>query len=220
VRLKVFCELCIGFLGISATGVVSADAVTEYTSLASWNADVSNVSAYKFSGAVGVLTPFTSVTFGPGKFTTGQGFGLIFNDGQYGGGVQYVSDDPIAFGGGNKPASVTVSFNASANVTALAFTLGADSQASNVDISVNGSALAPVAVSPAFPTAFFAATDTSGPITNITFTSLNFGEMDVINSYATARAVAAAPEIDPASATSAMTLLFGGLAVLRARKRA
>lgn len=29
-----------------------------------------------------------------------------------------------------------------------------------------------------------------------------------------------APEIDPASATSALTLLFGGLAVLRGRKRA
>ena len=28
-----------------------------------------------------------------------------------------------------------------------------------------------------------------------------------------------APEIDPASATSALTLLFGGLAVLRGRKR-
>jgi hypothetical protein len=32
--------------------------------------------------------------------------------------------------------------------------------------------------------------------------------------------VATAPEIDPASATSALTLLFGGLAVLRGRKRA
>jgi hypothetical protein len=29
-----------------------------------------------------------------------------------------------------------------------------------------------------------------------------------------------APEIDPASAASALTLLFGGLAVLRGRKRA
>jgi hypothetical protein len=218
--LKVFWELCIGSLGIFATGLVSADAVTEYTSLANWTADISNASVYKFSGAIGALTPFTSVTFGPGTFTTGQGFGLIFNDGQYGSGVQYVSDDPIAFGGGDQPASVTVSFNASANVTALAFTLGTDSQASNVDISVNGRALAPVAVSPAFPTAFFAATDISGPITNITFTASNFGEMDVINSYVTASAVTSAPEIDAASATSAMTLLFGGLAVLRARKRA
>jgi hypothetical protein len=199
---------------------VSADTLTEYNSLASWTADVGNVSNYKFSGAIGELTPFTSVTFGPGTFTTGQGFGLIFNDGQYGSGVQYVSDDPIAFGGGDQPASVTAAFDASANVTALAFTLGADSQASNIDISVNGGALAPVSVSPAFPTAFFAATDTSGPITNITFTASSFGEMDVINSYATARAVTAAPEIDPASAVSAMTLLFGGLAVLRSQKRA
>jgi hypothetical protein len=194
---------------------VSADAVTEYTSLASWNADVSNVSAYKFSGAIGDLTPFESVAFGPGTFTTPT-FGLIFNDNQYGVGVQYVSDDPIAFGGGYRPASVILSFDASANVTALAFTLGADSTASNINISVNGFALAPVAVSSAFPTAFFAATDTSGPITNITFTVPNVGEVDVINSYATASAVKA-PEIDPASATSAMTLLFGGLAVLRGR---
>jgi hypothetical protein len=212
--------LCIGFLGISVTGLASADGVSEYTSSASWSTAVNKVSDYGFSGAVGELTPFISVAFGPGTFTTGEGFGLLYNDGQYGTGVQYVSDDPAAFGGGSQLASVTVSFSAAADVTALAFTLGADSAASTVDVSVNGSALGPLAVSPAFPTTFFGATDTSGPITSITFTSLNFGEMDVIGSYSTASAVTKAPEVDPASATSMLTLLFGGLAVLRGRKRA
>jgi hypothetical protein len=113
-----------------------------------------------------------------------------------------------------------VSFSAAADVTALAFTLGADSQASTIDVSVNGSAVGPLAVSSSIPTTFFGATDKSGPITSITFTALNFGEMDVINSYATGRAVASAPEIDPASAASTLTLLFFSLAVLRGRKRA
>jgi hypothetical protein len=222
VSLKVLGGLCIGFLGISATGLASAEGVSEYTSAAGWTTAVNDVSDYKFSGAQGQLSVFgeSGVTFGPGTFTTGQGFGLIYNDGQYGSGVQYVSDDPIAFGGGNQPASVTVSFSAAADVTALAFTLGADSQASTIDVSVNGSALGPVAVSSSIPTTFFGATDTSGPITSITFTALNFGEMDVINSYAAGSAVAAAaPEIDPASAASTLTLLFFSLAVLRGRKR-
>jgi hypothetical protein len=47
----------------------------------------------------------------------------------------------------------------------------------------------------------------------------DFGEIDLINSYATASAVMA-PEIDPTTAASGLTLLLGGLAVLRARKRA
>lgn len=220
--LKVLGGLCIGCLGISATGLASAQGVSEYTSAAGWSTAVNDVSDYKFSGAMGPLSVFgeSGVTFGPGTFTTGQGFGLIYNDGQYGAGVQYVSDDPIAFGGGNQPASVTVSFRAAADVTALAFTLGADSQASTIDVSVNGSAVGPVAVSSSIPTKFFGATDTSGPITSITFTALNFGEMDVINSYATGSAVASAPEIDPASAASTLTLLFFSLAVLRGRQRA
>jgi hypothetical protein len=219
VRSKLFWELCLGLLGTLATGLVSAGAVTEYTSLASWTAGVNHVSAYQFSGATGELAPFNSVVFGPGTFTTGQGFGVIFNDGQYGSGVQYIADNPQAFGGGPQTPSVIATFGASADVTALAFTLGANSLASTIDISVNGSALAPVAVSAAFPTTFFAVTDTSGPITNITFSALNNIEMDVINSYASASAVAAAPEIDAASGTSALALLLGGLAMIHARKR-
>jgi hypothetical protein len=164
-----------------------------------------------------MLTPFNSTTLGPATFTTGDGFGEIFNDGQYGK-AQYISDNPQAFGGGDRVPSVIATFGASADVTALAFTLGANSLASTIDISVNGSALAPVVVSAAFPTTFFAVTDTSGPITNITFSALNNIEMDVINSYATATAVKTAPEIDPVSAMSAMTLLFGGLVVLRGRR--
>jgi hypothetical protein len=103
-----------------------------------------------------------------------------------------------------------------------AFTLGSENVGSNINISVNGSALAPLTVSTAFPTAFLGVIDTSGPITNITFTVSNFqltgdGEMDVIGSYATASAIMA-PEVDPTSAASGLTLLLGGLAVLRGRR--
>jgi hypothetical protein len=130
-----------------------------------------------------------------------------------------LSVDPIAFGGGNQPASVTVTFGAAADVTALAFTLGPDSQASTIDVSVNGSAFGPLAVSSSISTTFFGATNNSGPITSITFTALNFGELDVINSYAVGSAVASAPEIDPASAASTLASLFISLAVLCGRKR-
>jgi hypothetical protein len=232
VRSKVFTELCLGFLGTLAAALVSADTVTEYTSLASWNAEVSDVSVYNFSGAPGgYLAAFdgvTGVTFGPGTFTTPGNLGLIFNDGLFGNGVQYVAASPGAFEG-SLPAVVDVSFNTSADVTALAFTLGSEKVSSDINISVNGSSIDPLVVSTAFPTAFLGVTDTSGPITNIAFTVSNFNfpgppgteqEMDVINSYATARAVATAPEIDAVSAASAITLLFGSLAMLCGRKRA
>jgi hypothetical protein len=218
VRSKVLWELCIGLLGVLATGLVSADAVTEYTSLASWESAVNNVATYEITGSRGIDTfvGSTPVTYGPGTFTAAYDFGYIYSDGLYGADVQYFSDDPGQRG--PTTSAVTVSFNASADVTALAFTLGAAGQASNIDISVNGSAVAPLTVSPAFPTAFFAATDASGPITNIEFTESDVGETDVIGSYATARANA--PEIDPASAASGLTLLIGGALVIHGRRRA
>jgi len=112
-------------------------------------------------------------------------------------------------------------------VTALAFTLGSVDYSATIDVSVNGSALTPLGFSYGNPPIFLGLTDTR-PITDISFTivkaqygggntNYNPGEIDVIGSYSTATA-AAAPEIDPASATSAMTLLFGGLLVLRGRR--
>jgi hypothetical protein len=110
---------------------------------------------------------------GPGAFTTPGNLGLIFNDGLFGKGVQYVAAGPGAFGG-LAPATVVTSFDASADVTGLALNLGSENVGSDINISVNGSALAPLVVSTAFPTAFLGVTDASGPITNITFTVSNF----------------------------------------------
>jgi hypothetical protein len=219
-----------------AAGLASADAVTEYTSLASWDSAVSNVNTYKILAppdvSDGVVIPTPPInpfngelgeTIGPATFKTPGNLGLIFNDGAFGGGVQYVAASPGAFEG-TLPASVVANFDASADVTGLAFTLGSISLGPNISISVNGSALAPVIVSSAFPTAFLGVTDTSGPITSIAFTVSQStpggghgAEMDVIGSYATASAVVA-PEIDPTSAVSGLTLLLGGLAVLRGRR--
>jgi predicted membrane protein len=226
-RSKLFVELCIGFLGVLATGIASADSVTEYTSLASWDSAVSDVTTYTILappmfGALFVFNGETGEMIGPGTFTTPGNLGLIFNDGLFGN-VQYVAASPGAFEG-SLPATVVTSFDASAHVTALAFTLGSETIGSDINVSVNGLALAPLVVSPASPTAFLGVADISGPITSVAFTVSNFQgsateqEMDVIGSYATA--VAKAPEIDPASATSGLTLLLGGLAVLRGRKRA
>lgn len=115
-------------------------------------------------------------------------------------------------------ASVTVAFSAPADISALAFDLGAGDGPADIDISVNGSKLAPVVVSSRFPTMFFGVTDTKGPITSVTFSAVGSndpGEMDVINGYETAHArPTAAPEISSVAAPAALTLLFGLLAVL------
>jgi hypothetical protein len=219
-----------------AAGFVSADAVNEYTSLASWDSAVSGVTTYTILAppvySDGVLEPTPQVNpltgpiaIGPGTFTTPANLPIIFNDGAYGSGVQYFAASPRAFGDGG-PAIANVALSASSDITALAFTLGSVDYSATIDVSVNGSALTPLGFSYGNPPIFLGLTDIS-PITDISFTIVNAqygggntnynpGEIDVIGSYSTATAVAA-PEIDPASATSAMTLLFGGLAVLRGR---
>jgi hypothetical protein len=235
VRSKVFWELCIA-AGALAAGLVSADTVTEYTSLGSWDAAVTDVVSYAINGGVpagGLFEEGTlPVTFGPGTFVAnGNAAGYLVNDGAYGTGVQYFTDSIGLGGGDGTSASLTVSFNASTDVSALAFTIGTFSEGDYVNILVNGMPIAPITLSAGAPTsAFLGVTDTSGPITSTTFTvpisefsgrsDFNIGEIDVIGSYSTAKAVARAPEIDAASATGAITLLFGSLAVLRRRTRA
>lgn len=50
-----------------------------------------------------------------------------------------------------------------------------------------------------------------------TYSSVNH-QSQTVTTNATSEAVTAAPEIDPASALSAFTLLVGGLAVVRGRR--
>ncbi len=237
-RSKVFWELCIAFLGTLAAGLVSADAVTEYTSLASWNSAVSDVTTYTIltppfvSDGVVLPTPQVNpltgpIAFGPGTFTTPANLPIIFNDGAYGSGVQYFAASPQAFGDGG-PAIANVAFSASSDITALAFTLGSVDYSATIDVSVNGSALTPLGFSYGNSPIFLGLTHTT-PITDISFTLVNAqygggntnydpGEIDVIGSYATASAVTSAPEIDASSAAGGLTLLLGGLAVLRGRR--
>ncbi len=234
-----FWELCLGLLGTLATGLVSAQAVTEYTSLASWDSAVSNISTYTILAppyySDGVLEPtpadnFLSgpIAFGPGTFTTPGNEPVIYNDGFYGSGVQYFAASPQAQPGGI--AIANVAFSASSNITALAFSVGAEDYFANIDVSVNGSPLTPFGFSFGNPPIFLGLTSKT-PFKDISFTVVNAqygggntnydpGEIDVIGSYSTGSAVAQAPEIDLASATSAITLLFGGLAMLRGRKHA
>jgi hypothetical protein len=204
---------------------------SEYTSPASWDSAANGVTIYAFPPPTivsdGVAFPVSEnvfrgesgQTFGPGTFATPGNVEVLHKDGLYGNNVSYVSADPGVLPGGGS-ATVVVSLNASDDVAALAFDLGSDHEGATISIPVNGSVLAPFAVSTAFPTALIGVTDTSGPIRSITFTSspVNIpaaaGAMDVIGSYATAKAVATAPEIDPTFATSGITLLFAGLAML------
>ncbi|HEY1891069.1 MAG TPA: hypothetical protein VGG63_11720 [Steroidobacteraceae bacterium] len=229
---KSFRALLSGSIGILAVGLASAGTLAEYNSLAAWNAAVSNVSSYRISqlttGLGGETTPpevlgGMPVSFGPGVFTGDTGSGVIYNDGVYGTGIQYFSDDPRANGQHNAIAAVTVAFGAPDDISALAFDLGAGDGPSDIDISVNGSALAPIVVSSLFPTMFLGVSDTKGPITSVTFSAVgnNAGEMDVINGFQTAHArPTAAPELSSMAAPAALTLLFGLLAVLEGRRRA
>lgn len=223
---KTFHALLSGLVGISVAGLAAAGALSEFGSLAAWNAAVSNVASYQISEPTGEETLFggTPVAFGPGTFTGDSQSGVLYNDGLYGTGIQYFSDDPRAMGQHDAIASVTVAFGAPADISALAFDLGAGDGPADIDISVNGSKLAPVVVSSLFPTMFFGVTDTKGPITSVTFSAVGSndpGEMDVINGYETAHArPTAAPEISSVAAPAALTLLFGVLAVLEGRRRA
>lgn len=219
-RSKVYWGLLVGSLSLGASSTAFADDLTEYTSPAKWAPTVTGVSTYEFSGApTGGVSGSAGVSFGPGTFTTPGNVTLVFNDGLYGPGVQYVAASPGAFGSG-PPAAVDVSFKPSADVTALAFTLGSERAAADIGIFVNGAALAPITVSSGSPTAFFGVTDTTGPITNVAFAVENlkpgtqFSEVDVIGSYATAKPVKA-PEMDPNAAASAIALLLGAIAILR-----
>ncbi len=156
------------------------------------------------------------MAIGPGTFTGDTQSAAIYNDGLYGAGIQYFSDAPQSRSDHSDYGSVTVAFSAADDITALAFDLGAGLTSSEIDISVDGSAIAPVNVG------FFGVTDSKSPITSITFTEQEGPgeETDVIGSYQTASAQpTAAPEISPASAPAALTLLVGLLAVLHARRR-
>ena len=104
---KSFRALLSGVIGILAAGLASAGTLTEYSSLAAWNAPVSNVSSYRISqlttGLGGETTPPRSPRrhareLRAGVFTGDTGSGVIYNDGVYGTGVQYFSDDPRAEG--------------------------------------------------------------------------------------------------------------------------
>jgi hypothetical protein len=229
--------LCIGLLLTLAAGAASADDITEYTSLASWNANVTNptfntiAAPPTFSDGVleptPAVTPFdgdTGQTIGLATFTTPDNLGIIFNDGLFGKGVQYVAASPGAFGPGG-PATVIASFDPSENVSAAAFTVAAENTDGDINIAVNGVTLEQLVVSSDFPTAFFGVTDIAGPITSVSFTVSNFGppgsqgngsEMDVIRGYSVA--TVNAPEMDSSSTIGAITLLFGYIAVLRARR--
>jgi hypothetical protein len=227
---RTYCAVLIGWIGISAAGLASAGVLTEYSSLANWTAAISNVSTYQISevpGGLGYGGPqkgevlgSQSAAIGAGVFTGNTGSAWIYNDGAYGP-VEYFSDDPRSLGQHNVDGSVTVAFAAADDISALAFDVGAALVSDDIDISVNGSSLAPVAVSSTFPTSFVGVTDTAGPITSITFTDTDkVGEMDVIGGYETASASpTAAPEFSPTSAPAALTLLIGLLAVLSGRRR-
>lgn len=228
---KILRTLLSGLVGISITGFVAAGTLTEYGSLAAWNSAVGNIASYQISQltkGLGSPTPpevlgGMPVSFGAGLFTGDTHSGVIYNDDIYGSGIQYFSDDPRAMGQRGAFASVTVAFRGVADISALAFDLGAGDGPSDIDISVNGRKLAPIVLSSAFPTMFFGVTDTKGPIRSVTFSTAgsNHGEMDVINDYETAHArPTAAPEISSVAAPAALTLLFGLLAVLEGRRRA
>jgi len=209
-------KLLAALAALFAAGVVSADAVTEYTSQTNWQPAVNNVTTYMITGGP-KLVGTSSVNFGPGAFSAST-WGVVFNDNNYEPGVQYFSDDP-GEDTGPGPAAVTASFKASADVTALAFTIGTFYEGDTVSILLNGLPLAPVKLPGGHPdSTFLGVTDTTGPITSIKFSEGPSGEMDLVGSYSTAHAVAA-PEIDPTSATSGLTLLLGALAVLRSRGR-
>jgi hypothetical protein len=212
---------------------VSADALTEYNSQASWDSAVTNGATYEGSPVTNVasyqipgplfgfdIVGTTPIPVGPGVFTAGSVWGTVWGDYAYSvdPGRDVFSDSPGQVGGNT--ASVTVTFKPSEDVTALLFHIGTFYEGDTVDILVNHSLIAPVTLSGGWPggVAYVGVTDTSGPITSIKFTEGPGGHMDLIGGYSIGSA-AVAPEMDPKTAVSGLAFLLGTLAVVRGRRR-
>ncbi len=215
--------------GISITalggGAAEAQSITEDVSLGEWDRNVTSQQEYTFPSPP--YSPYGyTLTSGPATFAGTAGQSGLFNDGQFGNDVPYYAAScSFVLGCGSEPVTVLASFSAASDVTALAFSIGANGDSTPVDISVNGVSLAPITVPTAKgSTMFFGVTDKSGPITSVTFTEnyplrgINYGEVDIVGSYETA--VAITPEIDPNSVASGIALLLGGITVLTGRKLA
>jgi hypothetical protein len=195
VRSKAFWELCIGLLGILATGLVSAQDITY------------------------VLTPLND---GIGDTLTGT----ITTDGNLGvlqgsdiASFQFSYDlTAAATSDAKHPVSdfgTWGSYDPGATlVQALEHTpTGVDATATALTYVGGGNLWFVASTNPLHPNAAYAvfgAGDSFGDIQGIENTGLGIN---------TPSPIATAPEIDPASATGAITLLLGGLAMLSARKR-
>ena len=220
VRPKVLLALSIGLLGILQTGAAST-AITKYSSLASWTKAHDRESSFGASAAAAAA--HASAVHEPTRFTTGEWFEHVFTDNAFRG-LQYRSDTPRAIGGGDRtaPDMATLgatSLGATTNGTAPALTQDAVRLAPTTGGPLNGSAVTTIIGGASYGFAF-------GPPLSGVFGPASGGETNVTSPHATEVphatnvAVRAAPEIDPASALSAMTLLLGGITVWRQRKGA
>jgi hypothetical protein len=199
VKSKVFWGLCIGLLGTLATGLVSAQDITYVLTPVNDGIGDTLTGTITTDGNLGVLQGSDIVSF---QFTYDLTAALTIDD-------KTPTPDFGTWGSSDPDASV---------VEALAgMPTGVDATAAALT-SVGGGNLRFVAsintsLHPNYAYALFGDSfDEFGDTQGLEQTGI------VINS--SSYTIAKAPEIDPASAMSAITLLFSGVAVLSARKRA
>ena len=167
---------------------------TQYSSLQGLSA-VSGTLTSKGFPIVNKYTDVSPFNIGPFYF----GYGTLFNDNVYGGGISYFAQ-----------ASVPITLTFSSAVTDVGFVLGANTGNSTIVTFVNGvqQANATTGQSP-FSTIFIGFDDPTG-IKSISFSRENRGELDVVS-------VSALPAlfVPEPSGYSLVLIGIGGLALLR-----
>lgn len=198
-RSKVFWGLCIGFLGTFAMGLVSAQD-TKYV-LIPLNDGIGDIltGTITTDGNLGVLQGSDILSF---QFTYDLSAALTIDD-------HAPSIDVGTWGSFDPEAAVVAALENSptgvdATPTALTYVGGGNLWfVASTDTSISSN----------HAYAFFSnSLEFFGDAQGLEQTGIAVKSSPYV--------IATAPEVDPASASSALTLLFGGLAVLRGRKRA
>ena len=153
--------------------------VTVYNNAGMFAAAASGLTTYTFSGPPAGSSTYEGMSYTSGPLTfSGPGI-VLYNENDYGSGVNYVSED-------HGPETITL-----AGASAVGFTLGIFHAAETVNISVNGAMVTSVTEAGGAPDTLFIGFTDSVSITSLTFTNTSNtvytggNEIDVVGGYQT-----------------------------------
>ena len=198
-------------LGVTASGAQAT--VISYSTAAAFDAATTGLTSYSIPSPASCCSQHVEPSIAIGPITFGASNLILFDDGGYGVGQNYLDGDTSDLTGSLSGA------------TALSFQLGTYYGADSVDISVNGVFVTTVTESAGHPSSLFIGFTDTVPITDVTFHNQSndgtiFSEIDVLN-FAVGRSTVvdslSVPEPGSLAIISAGLL---GLAGLRRRRKA